>query len=125
MAALGQHARELRRNSTDAERILWRELRAHRFAGCKFKRQQPLGRYIVDFVCLGRRIVIEVDGGQHAEAVSEDRERDRWLNEQGFCVLRFWNNEVISNLEGVLVRVSEAVDAPSPPAPLPSMERGE
>ena len=110
MAALGQHARELRRNSTDAERILWRELRAHRFAGCKFKRQQPLGRYIVDFVCLGRRIVIEVDGGQHAEAVSEVRARDRWLNEQGFCVLRFWNNDVFEHLDEVCETILRALE---------------
>lgn len=95
-------AKELRRNSTDAERVLWRQLRAHRFAGYKFRRQQPIGRYIVDLVCFEKRLIIEVDGGQHAEQVAYDGERSAWLQSQGFRVLRFWNHEVLQNTEGVM-----------------------
>jgi len=106
-------ARGMRSVPTDAEAVLWRQLRAHRFAGHKFKRQQPIGKYILDFVCFEAKVVIEVDGGQHMESAS-DRLRDDWVKSQGFLVLRFWNNEVFQNLEGVLTRVLEAL-TPSPP----------
>jgi very-short-patch-repair endonuclease len=92
-------ARELRNNPTDAERVLWRQLRLWQLDSYKFRRQQPLGRYIVDFVCLEKRVVVEVDGGQHGDQA--DTERDRWLRGQGFVVLRFWNNEVLKNMDGV------------------------
>ncbi|MES1244469.1 MAG: DUF559 domain-containing protein [Acidobacteriota bacterium] len=108
MAELTDLARELRKQMTDAERLLWSRLR-RRFLGTKFRRQVPLGDFIVDFACMGSRLVIEVDGGQHLENAA-DRVRDRWLEENGFRVLRFWNHEVLQNLDGVLVRISEAVD---------------
>ena len=110
-------ARRLRTDSTDAEHLLWAQLRAHRFYGLKFKRQQPIGPYIVDFVCFEKRLVIELDGGQHADHQKYDEQRDIWLEIQGFQVLRFWNNDVMSNLDGLLVRLSENC-TPSPP-PLP------
>ena len=121
-------ARRLRAQMTDAERLMWRQLRTHRFAGLKFRRQQPIGAYIVDFACFECHLVIEIDGGQHADALDYDRQRDRWLASQGFKVLRFWNNDVMGNLEGVLEMVlmqCVAVVAPSPLTPLPSRERGK
>ena len=102
------NARALRRNMTDAEQKLWRALRAGQLAGCKFRRQVPVGPYCADFLCYEARLVIEVDGGQHADLRS-DRVRDRWFAENGFRVLRFWNNDVLSNLEGVLTTVLDAV----------------
>ncbi len=97
---LTNFARQLRKNLTDTERLLWQLLRAGRFAGSKFKRQQPLGGYIVDFFCFESRLIIELDGGQHADQEEADKIRDQWLKSQGFQVLRFWNNEVLTNLEG-------------------------
>ena len=95
-------ARELRRNATEAERVLWRQLRFWQIDGYKFRRQQPLGKYVADFVCLENRLIIEVDGGQHAEQQKEyDSERDAWLLAEGFSVLRFWNDEVLNNIDGV------------------------
>jgi len=102
-----QRARELRRNMTDAERALWRELRGGALGG-RFRRQVPVGQYIVDFVCLEKHLIVEIDGGQHAERQS-DQERDRWLESQGFRVLRFWNNEVLGNVRGVLEVLVEAL----------------
>ena len=95
-------ARNLRKRSTDAENLLWRHLRSKRLEGFKFRRQQPIGGYIVDCVCFENRIIIEVDGGQHATAEERDSKRDEWFDEQGFKVLRFWNNEVLGNVSGVL-----------------------
>ena len=88
----------------------------------KFKRQKSVGPYIADFICIEERLIVEVDGGQHAEAKAYDDVRDKYLNEQGFTVLRFWNNEVLSDTESVLEKIRVAVEAhnePSPPAPLP------
>ncbi|MGM4904131.1 endonuclease domain-containing protein [Tardiphaga sp. 866_E4_N2_1] len=99
-------SRELRANSTDAETKLWNRLRNRQIAGCKFIRQEPIGRYICDFVCREKMIVIEVDGGQHPES-QRDAMRDRYLCEQGYCVLRFWNNDVLSNIEGVLSLIDQ------------------
>jgi very-short-patch-repair endonuclease len=99
-------ARELRRTMTDAQRRLWRHLRRH-FLGVHFRRQVPIGPYIVDFACLGQRLVVEVDGGQHL-ASAEDKVRDRWLRERGYRVLRFWNHEVLKNTEGVLLAIASA-----------------
>ncbi|HSD59296.1 MAG TPA: endonuclease domain-containing protein [Burkholderiales bacterium] len=115
-------AKALRSRMTDAEQSLWRHLRAHRLVGGKFKRQQPLGPYVVDFVCFQGRLVIEVDGGQH-QGSEADRRRDAWLQRQGFKVLRFWDNEVLTNLPAVLDRIVENL-APSPP-PLPREGGGE
>ncbi len=120
MNKLLEHARTLRRNMTDTEQRLWYHLRAHRFQACKFKRQKPLGPYIVDFVCMEHRLVIELDGGQHSENVPYDQRRDAWLHRQGFTVLRFWNNQIMQTLPAVLDAIAGALDqapTPSPPAP--------
>jgi very-short-patch-repair endonuclease len=101
-------ARRLRANSTDAERKLWSVLRAHRLEGYKFKRQQPIDGYIVDFVCFEARVVIEADGGQHSESKG-DAVRDAHLRRVGFAVLRFWNNEILMNIEGVWDKVAEVI----------------
>ena len=98
-------AKTLRTNQTEAEQRLWYHLRAHRFMGLKFKRQKPMGRYIVDLVCMERQLIIELDGGQHAEQVAYDQHRDAWLRSQGYTVLRFWNNEVMQQLEDVLEQI--------------------
>jgi very-short-patch-repair endonuclease len=95
-------AKTLRKNSTRAERLLWRNLRAKQMRRFKFRRQEPIGDYIVDFVCFEKRLVIEVDGSQHMVDVARDKAREKWLQSQGFVILRFWNNEVLMNLEGVL-----------------------
>ena len=96
-------AKNLRKRATDAERLLWRYLRAKQMEGIKFRRQEPVGNYIVDFICFDRRIIVEIDGGQHArdENINKDKERDEWLRNQGFKVLRFWNNDVLNNINGV------------------------
>lgn len=85
---------------TDAERLPWRHLRQRQVAGQKFRRQHPMGNYIVDFACLEASLIVEVDGGQHADRQEYDRERTAWLEGRGFRVLRFWNNEVLTNIEG-------------------------
>jgi len=105
-STLRQKAKALRNNMTDAEKRLWIELRRRRLFGCKFRRQQPLGSYIVDFVCLSERLIIELDGGHHARELAYDRHRDHWLTEQGFTVLRFWNNDVFEKIEGVLQTIA-------------------
>jgi very-short-patch-repair endonuclease len=123
-------AKQLRTRMTDAESRLWYRLRAHRFAGIKFKRQVPLGRFVVDFVCFEHKLVIEVDGGQHATS-SSDGTRDAWLQSPGFQVLRFWNNDVLKNTDTVLTKILETFDrsqaSPSPDAlrASPSPTRGE
>ena len=121
-------AKQLRSHMTDAEQRLWYRLRAHRFLDLKFKRQAPIGPYIVDFVCLDHRLIVEVDGGQHAENAS-DRRRDSWLCSEGYRVLRFWNNDVTDVvLEQIASAISAAYDTPLPARsarhPLPQGERG-
>ena len=100
--SLQKYAIELRNNSTDVERLLWRRLRNSQLEDVKFRRQQPIETYIVDFVSFDKRIVIELDGGQHSENTAYDLQRDACLTANGFTVLRFWNNDVIENIEGVL-----------------------
>ena len=100
-STLRQHARELRKNSTDAERHLWYYLRAHRF-GYKFKRQVPIKHFIVDFLCLEKHLIVELDGGQHQDNQAYDDQRTIELKQLGFQVLRFWNNDALRNTEGVL-----------------------
>lgn len=95
-------ARNLRQNPTDAERTLWEKIRNRQLIDAKFRRQHPIGKYIVDFVCLKCRLVVEVDGGQHTENSEHDAQRTHELNELGFTVVRYWNNEVLTNLDGVL-----------------------
>ncbi|SDU07575.1 endonuclease domain-containing protein [Halopseudomonas salegens] len=102
-------AKQLRRQMTDAERVLWYHLRSHRLAGQKFRRQQPLGKYVVDFVHFGARVIVEADGGQHNES-PHDVARDEWLQAQGFRVLRFWNNEILLNTQQVLEVIYAAVE---------------
>jgi very-short-patch-repair endonuclease len=102
---------------TDAETKIWQRLRAHRFLGFSFRRQFPIGRYVVDFACLEARLIIEIDGGQHAsDRAAYDATRDDWLRSQCFRILRFWNGDVLTNLRGVLERVAEALHEPQPPS---------
>jgi very-short-patch-repair endonuclease len=120
-------ARRLRHDATDAERRLWYRLRSRQINGAKFVRQDPIGPYVVDFACREQRLIVEVDGGQHATD-PRDAVRDSWLSDRGYRVLRFWNNDVLSNTDGVLEAIAAALsdisgaqtrgDAPSPrPSP--------
>ncbi len=102
-------ARLLRKNSTDAEKLLWRHLRNRRLNGLKFRRQFPVDQYIVDFVCLELMLIIEVDGGQHAEQAEYDLRRTEILQSKGYRVVRCWNNEVLQNLIGVLEALTPAL----------------
>ena len=106
-----QRARELRKDPTPAERALWKRLRLRQISGYKFRRQQPIGPYIVDFVCFEKRLIIEVDGGQHSQQIVQDSKRTAWLKDQGFGVLRFWNNEVLEATEAVGATILEALNA--------------
>jgi very-short-patch-repair endonuclease len=112
----------LRKRPTDAEQLLWRYLKMKQMEGLKFRRQQPIDNYIVDFVCFENRIIIEVDGGQHAAENHKDRERDSYLQQLGFKVLRFWNNEVLQNTNGVLETIRRNCLSHPPLNPLPSRE---
>jgi very-short-patch-repair endonuclease len=114
-------ARELRRTMTEAERHLWRYLRHRQLDECRFRRQAPIGPYIVDFVCFERRLIVELDGGQHAVQIDSDALRTEWLNSRGFRVLRFWNNLVFEDREAVLEAIWNALHPP----PQPSPARGE
>jgi very-short-patch-repair endonuclease len=122
--------RGLRRQGTPAERILWSKLRNKQLNGVKFRGQQRLGNYLVDFVSFEKKLVIEVDGGQHSEdrILEEDSVRTAWLNSQDFRVMRFWNNEIIHNLEGVLIKIEAVlgIKAPSPfsSSPIEGEENG-
>jgi len=111
------HARSLRENSPDAERKLWSQLRDRQLLGCKFVRQQPVGPYIADFACRERDLIVELDGGQHgtASAVMADAARTEVLGQHGYRVIRFWNSDVLSNMDGVLQVIAETLEkAPSP-----------
>lgn len=103
MNKLTNLAKNLRQNQTQQEHILWNRLRNHKFHNLKFKRQQPLGNYIVDFICKDIKLIIELDGGQHntKENILADEERTKFLESKGYKVIRFWNNEIDNNLEGV------------------------
>jgi very-short-patch-repair endonuclease len=122
MNANRTRARDMRRNPTDAERLLWLRLRFWQVDGYKFRRQQPLGNFIIDFVCLEKRLVIEVDGGQHTEATNYDTDRDAWLRKQGFVVLRFWNNDVLKNIDGIMEVI--ATNLQNTPFLIPSPQGG-
>ena len=111
-------SRELRNNATEAERKLWPHLSARKLKGVRFNRQFPVGQFICDFVSREKRLVIEIDGGQHAMNAEYDARRTRFLNAQGYLVLRFWNNEVLGNLDGVLMKIEEVLD--NRPSPDPS-----
>ncbi len=96
------NAKNLRKNMTDAENCLWYYLRDRRLCGYKFIRQCVIDKYIVDFICRSRKLIIELDGGQHAEAIEYDEKRTKFLEREGYHVLRIWNHEVFENIEGVL-----------------------
>ena len=117
-----ERARRLRKNMTGAEHALWRYLRLRQLEGHKFRRQVRIGPYIADFACLKAMLVIEVDGGQHADNLQYDATRAAWLEARGYQLLRFWNNDVLSNTDGVLSLIREtlltargATPHPSPP----------
>jgi very-short-patch-repair endonuclease len=102
---------KLRQRQTEAEKILWAKLRNRQLEGVKFRRQQPIGRYVVDFASFEKRILVEIDGGQHDETGirQKDEERTAWLKGEGYRILRFWNNEVLNNMDGVLEVIREAL----------------
>jgi len=111
-----ENARHLRRAATDAERRLWSALRDRRLEGYRYRRQYPIGRFIVDFACTQHRLIVEADGGQHADS-EPDRRRTANLEQEGWRVLRFWNNDVHSNLEAVLMMIVDALRADPSPRP--------
>ena len=104
-------ARELRRQQTDAERNLWAKLRNGQ-PSAKFRRQEPIGKYIADFLSYDKNLIIEIDGGQHTEMATKkaDAQRTKWLESQGFRVIRFWDNDVLLNLDSVLIQIGEALN---------------
>ena len=120
-----QNARALRANGTDAEQTLWRHLRSRQLNGHKFRRQHPIGPYIADFACVEARLVVELDGGQHAQAdaTKHDERRTQFLLAQGWHVLRFWNHEVLAEPAGVLQALAQALAHPHP-RPLPPAGEG-
>jgi very-short-patch-repair endonuclease len=105
MDATDAQARALRKRQTDAEAILWSKLRNRQLEGVKFRRQVPILGYIADFASLGAKLIIELDGGQHSETIEEDSKRTRELEAVGFVVLRFWNVDVFTNLDGVMTTI--------------------
>ena len=120
-----RRARRLRRDGTDAERILWRALRAMNLP-VKVRRQHPIGRHIADFAVPARKLVIEIDGGQHATTVARDTARSRMLAARGWRVMRFWNSDVMSNLPGVLETIAAEIEhSPTSPRPSPPQGGGE
>ena len=115
-------ARRLRTNATDAERLLWRYLSRRQAAGAKFSRQMPVGPFVCDFLCRERLLVVEVDGGQHCDNVKDIR-RTAYLENEGYRVLRFWNHDVLENVEGVVQAISDALRLCPPPTPSRVRER--
>ncbi len=126
-AKLRENAKTLRRHQTGAEGVFWYNVRARRLAGSKFRRQYPVGPFIADFVCLEAKLIVELDGGQHAVRQDYDRSRDAVLESKGFRVMRVWNNDLLTNRDGVMdtvVRELQSVDTPSPRPSPPMGERG-
>ena len=121
-----QRARALRHQATDAEQYLWRHLRASQLQGHKFRRQHPVGPYFADFACIASRLIVELDGGQHAsgDGMARDAARSRFLQSQGWQVLRFWNHQVLTELPGVLQVIVQTLLNPHP-HPLPQAGEGE
>lgn len=103
-------ARKLRKKSTPAERLLWKHLRNRQLNGLKFRRQFPFGPFVTDFICLEKKLIIELDGGQHASRVEEDARRTAYFESQSFRVLRFWNNDVLQNISGVVEAIKMVVE---------------
>ena len=121
MIEQGDFARQLRGNPTDAERTLWRQLRLRQLNGHKFRRQHAVGAYIVDFACVERKLAVELDGSQHAKMINYDATRTIALEAQGYRVLRFWNNDVFGNMNGILTVILAALEATHPSQPLSRM----
>ena len=112
-----KRARELRKSPSEAERRLWAQLRYRQMSGHRFRRQHPIGWYIVDFACFERRLVVEVDGGQHEGQQTQDAIRSDWLQGQGYKVLRFWNNEIMEDIESVKLAILLALEPQETPPP--------
>ena len=108
-------ARKLRKRLTDAERRIWSRLRLRQLDGLKFRRQAPLGPYVVDFVCFEQKLIVEVDGSQHAVVTRQERERAAWLESQGFRIVRIWNNDALQNTDGVVEHILRCLALPHPP----------
>jgi very-short-patch-repair endonuclease len=119
-----ERARELRKKPTDAELKLWQALRRRQVDGHRFRRQAPVGPYCVDFLCPERRLIVEVDGGQHAIEQAADARRTAWLEGRDFRVIRFWNNEVLGNLDGVVESIGRALRDRENPPPHPPPQGG-
>ena len=119
-----QLARNLRRNQTEAEKRLWRSLRDRQICGFKFRRQHIIEPYIVDFVCIEKKLIVEIDGGQHAERVDADNERTSYLENKGYKVIRFWNNDVLGSTDAVLDAILDRLNETPHPSPLPLKGRG-
>ena len=117
--------RQLRKDSTDAERRMWALLRNRQFADRKFRRQVPIGPYVIDFVCLENRLIVELDGGHHMTREGYDSERTKWLTCQGFRVIRFWNNQVLNEPVSVQEALLGELEMVRPPSPQPSPVKGE
>jgi very-short-patch-repair endonuclease len=113
-------ARHLRRNMTDTERFVWERVRYRQIGRCKFRRQHPLGPFVVDFACLERKLVLELDGGQHAERAEEDARRTAWLEERGYRVFRLWNFEAFQDWEATEQRIWELLQEGGDPTPHPN-----
>ena len=109
-STMTEFARSLRKNVSDAENRIWYFLRGKRLNGYRFIREHPIGPYVVDFVCRRGKVVVELDGGQHADVIEYDNKRTEFLKERGYQVLRFWNNEVFENIEGVLEAIWVALE---------------
>ena len=109
---LAHRAQELRYSETRTEKFLWTLLRAKKLNGVKFRRQEPIGVYVVDFVSFEKKLIIEIDGGQHNDDKNKeyDEIRTKWLQSQDFRVIRFWNNDVSANIDGVITKIREALD---------------
>jgi very-short-patch-repair endonuclease len=124
--AAREQAKTLRREMTDSEKKIWQMLRSHQIEGHQFRRQVPFGRYIADFVCHEAKLIVEIDGGQHNLSSEREVLRTRFLESQGYRVLRFWNNEVLENLDGVQTVIARELALRSPPPnPPPSRGRAE
>jgi very-short-patch-repair endonuclease len=116
--------RTLRQNMTEAERRVWQILRSHQMKGYKFRRQVPIGRYIADFVCHEARLIVEIDGGQHDRLSPREAERSGFLQHEGYRILRFWNNEVLANLDGLHKTIADELGRITPTQTLPHQGGG-
>ncbi len=107
-------ARKLRKSETDAERKIWQQLRSRSLNGAKFRRQHPIGPYVVDFICINEKLIIELDGSQHQQQQDYDAQRTAFLEQAGYRVLRFWDDDALSRTEDVMQAIFDALGSPSP-----------